>query len=1283
MNQPSNWHQPKRVVGFFVAGSVLLQAAMPAYAVVGQLPGVYVAQPDANVMYTLDDSGSMSSDAIPDFLTAGGISLADMPTNANSNSQNQAGAASPGMWRANSDYLSTKYYQSTNAIARYLRSSSGNPLYYDPKVTYSPWPTAANDKLLQTAANPKAVNIDASIPTATTRQLDLTTRVNVSGGAGAGDNEANNYWLATHYVYKGTTALPLATPNTALNTAANFTKVEIKPSVTTYTRAATRTDCTGAVGASGCSYAEELQNFANWLQYYRSRMLMAKGGVSAAFAKQGTNLRVGFGTINSGGTIRLGVRAFSGTSRVNFYTDLFARTAGNSTPLRQAMDQVGQYFQTSDTNNPWAFTPGTTIAPEYDCRRSFHILSTDGFWNGNGATAPANADNDNFAGAFTPYKPDGTTRYAYTDTPPASADPLVSRFTVSPFRDMLGSQGDKLSDVAAYYWRTDLRSTIANNVSPSTRDPAFWQHLTTFTVGLGVSGSGGVKRNSDASTLVPAAEAASGPFQQPNGLPAPWLQTAATREALVANKVPMDWPDVNADSAQTGDDLIRAAMVGRGRYFSATNPTDLALGLASALAEATDVPLSLANLAPSSGVVSTGSQIYQATYNPSQWFGRLYAFNQAANGAIDTTPSNAVWEASHEMPAPASRNIYTWDGAASAPSTFTWGGLNSAQRTNLGNDSTLVDYLRGSSINEQKNGGSFRDRSRYTPVGSSITGGILGDVVNGSPVKAADAGAGFQRLPAGTPGQLSYETYRSPAGTNLTTLLNTIFLGANDGMLHAFNRLNGVERFAFVPNSVFSVPRSISGGTEQKLRMLSDPAYQHRFTVDGPPQVTDAFFGTTDAAGQWRTVLNASTGAGARSIFLMDVTNPEVGVSGGFVPKNILWEFSETNNVDMGYMLSYGHVTRMKSGQWALIFGNGYDSSKGQAKLFILDLYTGALIREIAVGAAGGNGLSQPNFTLKDRTAEYIYASDLKGNLWKIDVTSSDPSKWAPSFGSAPNYAPLYTTPTNQPITVMPTIGFQHPNGGNMLSFGTGKLFEVEDSSVDPAVNVNLTRQAIYGIWDKPGETAGFSGVAKLQIQGDVAKTAAANANLSGSTSNTVDWSAQRGWYYPLKTGGERVNVRPQIPDPVNPTSPLFVVANTPAEALPCVGGGTARLFALDVYSGGALPIGVFDADGNGRITKADAGFSVLSINTGVATLPLFQTLDPQSPTEHPIPEADPSKSWNDGRLGTQDGGREDITKKGPCTGSMTLGISDTSTLTMGFNGCADTKGRISWRQIQ
>ena len=1268
MNTPSKRRPAQRLGAVGLSASLLMQTVLPAHAAVSQLPGLYNAPPDANVMFTLDDSLSMASDAIPDFISDQvGMPNADGNSTPSDGLNGQAGqqrARFPGMWKLNTLYWGTTYYRDDNRIARYMRSAAGNPLYYNPEVRYQPWPDANNDKSFNANANPAAVNIDTASPFNNAFTRNLTVRVNESGSAIDLDDQTRNFWPATYYVYTGATTLRAATPNTAFNVQASFRKVVVRGTgLATYDKGPSRLDCTGAVGTGlgGCTRVQELQNFANWLQYYRTRMLMAKGGVSAAFAQQQSNLRVGFGTINSANTVRQGVATFSGARRTSFYTDLYGIAFGTGgTPLRRAADDVGKYFLRSNIGNPWAENPGstTTVGTEYTCRKSIHVLSTDGFWNGTAAGTEGARDNDTFSGT-TPARPDGTT-YTYGDT-------SIDGFGLNPFRD---GRADTLADVAAYYWKTDLR-TLANEVPGTTHDPAFWQHLSTYTVGLGVSGTGTVKPTGETSTLIPAGHANPVFARYPNK---PWLEVQAVRDELVAKKIPMDWTVPAADAATTGDDLVHASMNGRGRYYSASDPTKLKNGLGAALAEAADLPRSLASIATQAPQLTAGSLVFQATYNPSQWSGRFYAFTQAASGAVTTTPGSEVWEASNMMPAPGVRNIYTWNPITRAGSPFTWAGLTPTQQLDLGADFKVLDYLRGSDANETSKGGVLRDRARYAK--GSVAGGVLGDIVNGSPIKGPTAGGGYQKLAAGSPGRDTYAAFRSPTNTALDMMRNTLFLGANDGMLHAFEQATGVERFAFVPNAVFSVPRS-SGTTERKLAMLSDPGYTHRFTVDGAPQVGDAFIGGTAAPADWRTVLISGHGAGARSVFAMDVTDPSVSTN-GFGATKVMWEFSDSNHSDMGYVNGYPHIARMRDGTWVAIFGNGYDSVGGQAKLFVLNLQTGAVLWQPSVGTAGGNGLSQPNFTVnKDREVTAIYAGDQKGNLWKFDVDNADPTQWKVAFGDAPNYTPLFENSDKQPIRVMPELT-GHPNGGTMVTFGTGSLFDDSDvaaSGATPA-NVNLNTQAMYGIWDKPAQSTGFTGLATL-VEQSISAARSAVGNTTGTTMNTVDWASKRGWYFNLRSGGERVNVNPLQINKV-----LLIVANRP-DADPCKSGGAARLFALDPITGGVPSFEVFDANGRDGINSEDRGYNVKSYAFGVMSLPVLQSKIKDQDVLRP--ESAHSRGQTSARAGgvfISSQSSSNLPCEGDGSGTVLVGSSDTTIGNVQVQTCKK-KARISWRQLK
>lgn len=1330
MKHPAQSFNGRRVTSGLLLFSFLAQSTGPAFAVssgyagqVAQLPGVYTAPPDVNVMFTLDDSGSMQSDVIPDITSTTGL-----PTNGGSRFLGNSKYAN--MWGPSTEYLAAAYYSdgvsNANMSGRYFRSPSGNPMYYNPATRYRPWPKADDNRNVLANANPAAVIIDPETPTTTLdanerRILDLTQQM---GSANS------RFWPATYYIYNGSTPMT-GRLDTARNVSSNFTKYEITGSNSTglqsFPKHPLRTDC----NATECTREQELQNFANWLQYYRNRRLMAKGGVATAFAAQGTNLRVGYAMIGKGANvIQRGVRQFIDdpvdtpnrrTLRTEFFNGLYGTPSSDSTtPLRTASKRVGDHFETAE---PWAENPASpTTGTERECRRSFHFLSTDGYWNDSINDADAYKNNDDLTGLTTPtqYRAERGIDYTAATGAPADSDTNPNRFTVHPFKD---SYAGNLSDVAAYYWKRDLRPT-ANRVAPTTRDPAFWQHLSTYTIGLGISGTGEVKLADGTKTR--------------GGIPL--LASQDNIDWLIATRQQLVWPQTVSDSASTGDDLIHASMVGRGRYFSASDPSTLAAGLSTALAEATDQPLDVANVTTESGYVSAGGEVYQATFNPAGWSGRLYAFRQNASGTVNNTPSTTgnlnpdqLWEASLVMPSPANRVIYTSSGNPGTARLFLWNNLTETQKLALESNPDLLTYLRGDGSKELANpGGVFRDRPRYKLGG--VTGGVLGDIVNGSPTKGPDGGGGYEALPAGA-ARDSYTAYRS--GDVLNSMRNTLFASANDGMLHAFDTATGVERFAYVPNAAYTVKRSMnSTDSENKLALLSKLTYTHRYTVDGQPNIGDVYLQDS-----WRTVLVSSNGAGARGIFAIDVTNTATSGAGAFGATNLLWEFTDdtAGGADMGFVLSYPHIARMRNGRWAAIFGNGYDSANGRAKLFIVDIADRSVIKAFTVGTGNNNGLSQPNFVVNSaREVIGIYAGDLKGNMWKFNVSDVNPDNWHVAFNtvstdanpaSVPLFRALNANGRYQPISVMPEL-VSGPNGqGVMVIFGTGKLFEDSDTlstaPTDDTVNTgnrNLLRQSMYGIWDNGTYTdaSNTDGTVTSTVVNGSPVTMTANADavtgraniLSGttgaevpaaaavrfgsSTSNAPDYARHRGWYIDLPGTGERVNLAAQ-----QVQSTLFMATNTPITGDPCSNGGSSIVYALNALTGAAPAYPTFDTNNDGRITQGaggdDASKNVLFGRAGTRSRSVFQLpaavlapdvgpTGPQSKTNQQTTTA----FYRGQPAGLQGGVTLDQKRDTDCVtrpeGNMLAGNQDTSidNMVVGVGGlCPGGPRRITWRQLQ
>ena len=450
-----------------------------------------------------------------------------------------------------------------------------------------------------------------------------------------------------------------------------------------------------------------------------------------------------------------------------------------------------------------------------------------------------------------------------------------------------------------------------------------------------------------------------------------------------------------------------------------------------------------ASLASNSTQLQAGTRIYQAIFSAIDWSGELHALDFD----METYKLDKDWEASKNIPAHADRNIYTYEPSAAQglrTVDFNWANLSDTQRAHLNDDGKgelRLGWIRGDGANEKKNGGTFRNRAN-----------LLGDIVNSNPVYVGDWEWGYDDLP-GEEG-IKYDQF-----TSSETFLNRrpmVYVGANDGMLHGFDASNGRELLAYVPNVLFP-----------KLSKLSSPTYSHEYYVDGQINVSDAYYD-----GSWRTVLVGSTGAGGRSLFALDVTDPE-----GFGAASALWEFTSANDGDFGYALSEPKIVRLKDGHWVAIVSNGYESDNGHAVLFILDIKTGALLQKIDTGVGtvtDKNGLSAP-FVADiddDYIADVVYAGDLYGNLWKFDLSGIVGSFTAPSaplFVACTVTGPVCSRENRQAITGQPSVGrvggpsVGQSNKGVMVYFGTGKYFETGDNIVgsDPQI------QTFYGLWDK------------------------------------------------------------------------------------------------------------------------------------------------------------------------------------------------------------------------
>jgi len=384
------------------------------------------------------------------------------------------------------------------------------------------------------------------------------------------------------------------------------------------------------------------------------------------------------------------------------------------------------------------------------------------------------------------------------------------------------------------------------------------------------------------------------------------------------------------------------------------------------------------------------------------------------------------------------------------------------------------------------------------------------------------------------------------------------------------------------------------------LAALSNLVYSHRFYVDGSPTVWDAYLGG------WKTVVTGTTGAGGKSVFALDVTDPDT-----FGPSKVLWEINTATSgftADLGLTLGSVVVAKLNNGEWAAIFGNGHSSTNNRAVLFVVRLSDGVLLRAIdtGVGSAGlPNGLGTPTLydSNGDAVYDYVYVPDMRGNVWKFDLSATSAASWSIAYPAAagfPNGAPLFTARGAggqvQPIQARielarPPVGVN----GVMVLFGTGRFFADGD-------NADNTPQSFYGILDS-GSAIAATDRSVLQQQTisttNITLRGVANSTVRTVSSNTVNWATKRGWYMDLPTAGERVIGTALIRSG-------RVIFNTVIPAFdPCTFGGSGWLMEVDARSGARLPYSVFDTNNDRNVNDDDENVSGMPITVGISKQPL------------------------------------------------------------------------------
>ena len=1048
------------------------------------LPLEGVAGPPPNVLAIMDDSGSMDwsvmTPAHEGAFFVDNFDVREAGVAASSRSflyLHQLASNVHDGWRnvptmealaADGDFQGNDYGLWRARNARY------NRLYYNPNVRYRPW-AGLNAQGEPFAAAPWP-NVPLNPFAAAPGTIDLSARHSwssesvpvVRGGASGGRKQVLNEGVYIPYHYLSTApagAVPGPEDMGAKIVIDGRFPVTLADGVQVayYPGGPERTDCPEGAPGDGrreCSFEQERQNFANWFVYHRSREYAAKAALGRALVEAG-RLRMGYAPLNDAAG-RLAIERLNASHRDGhkkaLLTRIYAAGSAGETPLRGALDRAGRHFEclAGDAfGSAAASVPGSAgcpvlAAPEGACQANYALLISDGAWNG-GLTGAAYANHD----------------------ADADGDPSPSAFDGGMFADRAAGS---LGDVAMRYYERDLHPGLADEV-PATRRDRAWapaqalprqrihQHMKTYALGFGLHG---------------AASFADLPVGDGDPDTGYWT--------------PFAWRDPYGQGLAKIDDLLHAAVNGRGELLLAEDPAALSQAFEKALRAFSQGGAGVAAAAFNARILNGNLVEYRAFFDLDRASGDLHALPvDPATGLAN--PARPLWRAAQRVgrQPPSRRVLITYDAQAGQGIPFEHSALNEDQKAALSPDQTA--WLRGVRIGEQP-GGVLRNRGEE---------GLLGSIVHSTPrFVGPPKAAGRDRPPFPLAANDAYAEF-AQAWRRRPPL---VYVGANDGMLHGFDAATGDERFAYVPNPLIDAAARHAG----KLHRLTDPFHSHQFFVDLAPTVEDVFVRKGRAATRksWQTVLVGGLGGGGKGYFALNITDPEGAfASAARAARTLLWEFTDADDSyptdaagnpltdgngqplldrfgqpakDLGYAFSQARIamSNVDGGQgakeWAAIFGNGYNSAAGIAKLFVLfidrgiDGWSRGDFIKLSTGqgvlappdplAGRPNGLGEPALVDEDLngTVDRAYAGDLFGNLYRFDLADGNPANWSAVRLFRATYGRAPAIP--QPIARRPFV-FKHPSAaGFVVAFGTGGYATEED-----AVSADI--QSIYGIWDR------------------------------------------------------------------------------------------------------------------------------------------------------------------------------------------------------------------------
>lgn len=1057
----------------------------------------------------------------------------------------------------------------------FSRSYVYNKTYFNPTIDYSPWKsaiaTANTDRWPD--ADPKATRADPRNPAVygssftagynaiydlTKDRQDSNDQFTVIPGMQVpnlaseglavyypyfgwstqyysnGGAVAFKYFPATYYLpaddaapagYKTSEAARPIVRN-ACGSGCHLRKYQIKPQNYTDTQ----------------SYNKAILNFANWFQYHRNRILSMVGSMSEALSSI-NNMRVGYFTIN----LLHDVTMFDMPGQRDKLYDQFFRLQAarlingtGGTPNRVAVNFLANQFRRTDADAP----------VKNACQKNAGMLFTDGY---------TSVDRNNSVDVG---NEDGALGSPYADNYPSTIADIAAKFYAGTGVPLRTGAGFDSGTVPV----PDQCATLAQGSTDWKRlDCQTKLHLNFHGITLGANGN----------IYDVDKEATADPYSHPPSWNA--------------------WPNpIRVSNGTSVDEIWHATLNAHGEFINATSPDQVTTAMLRMLSAVGS------GATPSGSISLIGSRVgegsltvvpeYASLNNGTDWFSRLKAQSPSLkNDQIIYTP---LWEASSKIPSAAARTIYFGSLTGAKPflaSNVTFDDLCADTESGLsrcnGKDLTQLKVTLDDAVNYLR-GDQSLESSKTTPLRSRTT--RLGDIVNSTPaIVGPTDNFGYAAIVDAKTSQSDPYQYQNYLNNKPSKSL-MVYVGANDGMLHAFDGKTGQETFAYIPQTAIGHMGNLLFPYQAADR--NNQKFQHRYFVDGPIVTSDAYTGQT-----WKSILVGSAGAGGRGVFALDISTPMQ-----FNANMRLWDINSKstdaqikNNI--GFVLGKPVIVPVKNTngvvRWKAIFGNGYGSDSGKAVLFVVDIFSGqATLLPASESGTGANGLG--NIVVLDRWtddklatrgndsfADTVYGVDQQGALWRFDLRA------IPSPGGMGTQV---FTPLTQPVFVAKdSAGNRQPILGGIdsssagsnaifLYFGTGS-FSFNNDAVD------TSPQTFYGVIDNDTN--------RLLTRADLtAQTATAGSGNVRNVTSSSTASGGAGWYLDLPGKGERVIGNPQIAN-----NNVFFTTYQPTNASSCSSGGANWLYGLNAMTGSGALANARVGGASGSSYQQDTGAVSLS----------------------------------------------------------------------------------------